>query len=171
MKHSLIIILLLLYANGYSQEYPYIGWNNILLHRTIEDLNKSLRPLEDENSEHQMKNYLLITEDGGVIQSMYINQYLYNQIPFNYLEKKSFFNNNFLKKLLNRVQEKYIYFLKSHIYKINNNIYIAFDQCFVTMTDNKKIFIKKIKTYALYGYIYNETKGDYTLEIKELFKP
>lgn len=156
------------YSFGYSQEYPYIGWNDILLHRTLSDLGQ----LEKENTNSLLKNYLLVTEDGGVIKNTHSNQHLYNLISFKSLAKRGFFNDIFLKKLLKKSQKAHIYFLKTHIYSINNNIYIAFDECFVTKDSisKKNIVLKKIKTYAVYKYRFNKNTKDYELENKDLIK-
>ena len=155
----------------FSQEYPYIGWNSILLDRTTEDLHNVFSQEKDEEERETLHKYLLVTEDGGVFDNVYFDTETYEYIaPYTYL-KRGFFDKRFLKKLLKQTKKTHLFFWKTKISHIGGYVYITFDECFATRSKEHEggVLIKKDKTYAIYIYKFDKEKGDFILDKKEIF--
>ena len=86
MKIYIIIIFLSFSSTLYSQDYPYYGWYDVVVERSVEHLHKTLsssNDITDKELLSMMKRSVLITEGGYFYNSSYFNQEMIKYIrPF-----------------------------------------------------------------------------------------
>ena len=174
MKIYIIIIFLSFSSTLYSQDYPYYGWYDVVVERSVEHLHKTLsssNDITDKELLSMMKRSVLITEGGYFYNSSYFNQEMIKYIrPF--YSFKSFWREPLIaKKIIKKKKVKGFDFVKIFLHSVNYDIYICFEagSVFLDKETDKGIRMKKQLTFALYKYKYNKEKVDYDLEEFEIY--
>ncbi|MCS4301816.1 hypothetical protein [Chryseobacterium sp. BIGb0232] len=169
MKILLCYILLLL-SIGVKSQHKVSNYEDVILERSIEDLNNILSKSTDEAEKELIENYVLIKDDGHLIDNKYFNVHSTKKINENNLNENMLCNKKNLFKVFKLIKKEGLKFLKVSIKRTENHYYVFFETMWATKTKDNDIYFKRYNTLAMFLYNYDNDKKDFYLAETELFR-
>lgn len=169
MKILLCYILLLLSITVNSQ-HKVSTYEDIILEKGIEELYNTLSKSTDENERELIENYVLIKDDGTLIDNKYFNVFSTKKIKENNLNKNMLCNKKNLFKTFKLLKIEGLRFLKVSTKRTENRYYLFFETMWTTKTKENDLYFKHYNTLAVFVYKHDNNQKDFSLEGTEIFR-